>query len=146
MNALNNGTPVSAKVIELTEDHMSVSHCGRVYQIDFERFPYFRSCFLSELYNVQASAEGLHWPDADIDLELRYIDNPPGNASMVDPDWWKAQRKRLLARLGSVGGSVKSERKAAASRLNGLKGGRPRRKTETRKTAAVTRSGSHRSA
>ena len=74
MNALNNGTPVSAKVVELTKDYMSVSHCGRIYRIDFDRYPYFRSCFLSELYNVQASADGLHWPDADIDLELEYIE------------------------------------------------------------------------
>ena len=138
MNALNNGTPVSAKVVEMTKDYMSVSHCGRIYRIDFDRYPYFRSCFLSELYNVQASADGLHWPDADIDLELEYIEHPPKDASTVDLDWWKAQRKRILSRLGSIGGSVKSERKAAVSRLNGLKGGRPRKQTK-RKTSAASR-------
>ena len=128
MNVSQNGTPVSAKVVELARDHMMVEHCGKIYRIDFDRFPYFRSCFLSELYNVQASAEGLHWPDADIDLEVEYIENPPSEASTVDPDWWKAQRKRLLARLGAVGGSATSPRKAAASRRNGTKGGRPRGK------------------
>lgn len=137
MSVSTNGMPVSAKVVELTKDYMSVSHCGKLYRIDFDRYPYFRSCFLSELYNVQASAEGLHWPDADIDLEVKYIENPPEEASVVDETWWKAQRKRLLARLGSVGGAVKSERKAAASRRNGLKGGRPRKQTERRKTAVA---------
>ena len=73
MNVSTNGMPVSAKVVELTKDRMMVSHCGRIYRIDFDRYPYFRSCFLSELYNVQASAEGLHWPDADIDLEVKYL-------------------------------------------------------------------------
>ena len=139
MSVSTNGMPVSAKVVELTKDYMSVSHCGKIYRIDFDRYPYFRSCFLGELYNVQASAEGLHWPDADIDLEVKYIENPPEDASVVDEAWWKAQRKRLLARLGSVGGAVKSERKAAASRRNGLKGGRPRKQTERRKTAASRR-------
>ena len=137
MNVLTNGMPVSAKVVELTTDYMMVSHCGRIYRIDFDRYPYFRSCFLSELYNVQASADGLHWPDADIDLEVKYIENPPEEASIVDEEWWKAQRKRLLARLGSVGGAVKSERKAAASRRNGLKGGRPCKQAGRRKTAAA---------
>lgn len=139
MSVSNNGMPVSAKVVELTKDYMSVSHCGKIYRIDFDRYPYFRSCFLSELYNVQASAEGLHWPDADIDLEVKYIENPPEEASVVDETWWKEQRKRLLARLGSVGGAVKSERKAAASRRNGLKGGRPCKKKERRKTTAPRR-------
>ncbi len=137
MDVSENGTNVSAKVVELSRDFMLVDYCGRIYRIDFDRYPYFRSCFLSELYNVQASAEGLHWPDADIDLEVKYIENPPEEASIVDEEWWKAQRKRLLARLGSVGGAVKSERKAAASRRNGLKGGRPRKQTERRKTAAA---------
>ena len=143
MNVSTNGTPVSAKVVELTENYMSVSHCGRIYRIDFDRFPYFRSCFLSELYNIQASAEGLHWPDADIDLELEFIENPPEEASEVDLNWWKAQRKRLLSRLGSVGGSVKSERKAAASRRNGLKGGRPRKQTGKRRSTTAARKGPH---
>ena len=128
MNVSKNGTNVSAKIVELARDHMLVDHCGKIYRIDFDRYPYFRSCFLSELYNVQASVDGLHWPDADIDLEVEYIENPPSETSEVDLDWWKAQRKRILSRLGTVGGSVRSPRKAAASRHNGAKGGRPRKK------------------
>ena len=128
MNVSKNGTNVSASVVKLARGHMLVDHCGKIYRIDFDRYPYFRSCFLSELYNVQAGAAGLHWPDADIDLELAYIENPPSETSEVDLDWWKAQRKRILSRLGTIGGSVKSPRKAAASRHNGAKGGKPRKK------------------
>jgi len=130
MNVSENGMNVSAKVVELSKDYMLVDHCGKVYRIDFNRYPYFRSCFLNELYNVQASAGGLHWPDADIDLEVEYIENPPAETSEVDLDWWQAHRKKVLSRLGAIGGSVKSPRKAAASRRNGKKGGRPRKKKE----------------
>ena len=54
MNASTNGANVSAKVVELSKDFMLVDYCGKVYRIDFDRYPYFRSCFLCELYNVQA--------------------------------------------------------------------------------------------
>ena len=43
MNVSSNGMPVSAKVVELTNDYMMVSHCGRIYRIGFDRYPYFRS-------------------------------------------------------------------------------------------------------
>ncbi len=130
MNVLENGNQLTAKIVELSRDSMLVDYCGKVYNIDFNRYPYFRSCFVSEIYNVKASACGLHWPDADIDIEVEYIENPPEDCCTVDDAWWKEQRKRLLSRLGSIGGSVKSPRKSAASRLNGAKGGRPRKKTE----------------
>jgi hypothetical protein len=39
----------------------------------------------------------------------------------------KKQISEAAAALGRKGGSVKSERKAAASRANGKKGGRPRK-------------------
>ena len=128
MNVSTNGANVYAKVVELSKDFMLVDYCGKIYRIDFDRYPYFRCCFIGELYNVQASAVGLHWPDADIDLEVEYIENPPTEANTVDIDWWKTQRKRILSRLGAVGGSVTSPHKAAASRHNGSKGGRPRKK------------------
>ena len=128
MNALRNGIAPTAEVIEVSRDFLRVDYCGKVYRIDFNRYPYFRQCFLDELYNVKASAVGLHWPDADIDLEVEYIENPPEDVDKVAESWWKMHRKRLLARLGAAGGSVTSPRKAAASRLNGAKGGRPRKK------------------
>jgi hypothetical protein len=130
MNASKNGRPVSARVVTLERDFMLVDYCGKVYQIDFDRYPYFKSCFVSELYNVKASAVGLHWPDADIDLEIEYLENPPEDPNAVSLDWWQAQRRRLLARLGAVGGSARSARKSAASRANGAKGGRPRKKKQ----------------
>lgn len=128
MNVSKNGTnALNAEVLALHADSMIVDYCGKEYRIDFARFPYFRSCFVSELYHVKASAAGLHWPDADIDLELEYLENPPEKSDIVSLEWWQAQRRRLLARLGAAGGSVRNSLKAAASRANGAKGGRPRK-------------------
>ena len=50
-----------------------------------------------------------------------YIENPLSETSKMDLDWWKAQRKRILSRLGGIGGSVKTPLKVAASRKNGAK-------------------------
>jgi hypothetical protein len=130
MNALKNGTTLTAKVLELGRDFMLVDYCGKVYRIDFELYPYFKSCFVSELYNVEASAVGLHWPDADIDIEVEYLEHPPKNPSMVSVEWWNEQRRRQMSRLGAAGGSVRTPRKSAASRANGAKGGRPKKKPE----------------
>lgn len=130
MSVSPNGTNVYAKVVELSKGFMLVDHCGKVYRIDFERYPYFRGCLLDELYDVRASAEGLHWPSADIDLEVAYIDNPPSNASVVDFDWWKANREKILSRLDMIGRAVASERRPGASRRNSAnKANPPRGKT-----------------
>ena len=42
----------------------------------------------------------------------------------------KEARREAARILGRAGGSVRSEKKAAASRENGKKGGRPRKKKE----------------
>lgn len=45
----------------------------------------------------------------------------------------KALLRRAASIWGRLGGSSKSEAKAAAARLNGLKGGRPRKSTSKRR-------------
>ena len=127
MNASENSMNVTAEVVRVDRDGMTVNYCGKEYRIDFDRYPHFRYCVLDELYHVEASAAGLHWPDADIDLELEYLEQPPADRSAVSLEWFKAQRRRALSRLGSAGGRAVSVRKAAAARNNGKKGGRPRK-------------------
>lgn len=49
-----------------------------------------------------------------------------GSGSKASP--WQFLSDKMLAReFGRIGGSTKSEAKSAASRLNGRKGGRPRK-------------------
>ncbi len=65
---------------------------------------------------VSASGLGLHWPALDADLYL-----PALMQGVFGSRQWMA------ARLGAAGGQVRSPAKAASSRKNGRKGGRPKR-------------------
>lgn len=72
----------------------------------------------SQLNNVviEAKGLGLHWPDIDADLYL---------PALMEGVF--GSRKWMAAQLGSSGGKAKSGAKATSSRLNGLKGGRPKK-------------------
>jgi hypothetical protein len=65
---------------------------------------------------ILGGGTGLHWPDIDVDF---YV---PGLLRGVYGN------KKWMAQIGRSGGSVKSAAKKRAARVNGLKGGRPRRK------------------
>ena len=65
---------------------------------------------------ISASGLGLHWPALDADLYL------PGLLQGVfgSPKW-------MAGLLGRAGGLTRSPAKTAAARINGQKGGRPRK-------------------
>lgn len=65
---------------------------------------------------ISPAGLGLHWPRLDADL---YI--PALLQGVFGSKQWMA------AQLGAAGGKVRSRAKAAASRENGRKGGRPRK-------------------
>src|SRR5262245_6487609 len=65
---------------------------------------------------ISPSGLGLHWPRLDADI---YV---PGLLQGAF-----GSKKWLAAELGTVGGKARSSAKAAASRANGRKGGRPRK-------------------
>ncbi len=67
---------------------------------------------------ISPSGLGLHFPDLDADLYL------PGLLEGL-----LGSKKWLAALLGQTGGRSTSAAKAAAARLNGRKGGRPKKKT-----------------
>ena len=63
------------------------------------------------------AGDGLRWDDLDVDLSL------VGAVAGIFGG------KRWMSELGRSGGRVRSTAKAEAARSNGLKGGRPRRKS-----------------
>lgn len=65
---------------------------------------------------ILGGGTGLHWPDLDVDL---YV---PGLLRGIYGN------KQWMAQIGRRGGSVTSGAKKAAARVNGQRGGRPRRK------------------
>ena len=65
---------------------------------------------------ISASGLGLHFPELDADLYL------PGLLAGVF-----GSRRWMAAQLGQQGGKARSTVKAAASRENGKRGGRPRK-------------------
>jgi hypothetical protein len=70
-----------------------------------------------EEIELSPSGFGVHFPKLDADL---YI---PGLLEGL-----MGSKRWMAARLGQAGGQSRSRAKKAASRANGLKGGRPRRK------------------
>ena len=63
---------------------------------------------------VSPKGTGLHWPKLDADLTVAGL-----LAGIFGSRMW-------MRELASTGGKAVSERKAAAARANGAKGGRPR--------------------
>ena len=68
-----------------------------------------------KVIEIQAFGLGLYWPKLDVDLHV-----PSLLKGVLGTKSWMTQ-------IGTVGGSAKSLSKAAASRENGAKGGRPRK-------------------
>lgn len=67
---------------------------------------------------------GLHWPELDVD---HYV---PGLLNRV------FGTAKWMSRLGKAGGSSRSKAKAIAARLNGQKGGRPRKRSPSASQSA----------
>jgi hypothetical protein len=65
---------------------------------------------------VSPSGEALHWERLDADLRVAAL-----LQGIFGTGAW-------LRELGGIGGRVRSEAKAQAARLNGAKGGRPRKR------------------
>ena len=69
---------------------------------------------------ISPAGLGLHWPRLDADL---YV--PALLQGML------GSRKWMASQLGSEGGRARTAAKAAAARINGRRGGRPRKITAT---------------
>jgi hypothetical protein len=87
-----------------------------------ERVPGLRAAKAKELaaVRISPSGDGLHWDALDVQVSLTGLIRDALNLQEWAP--------RLM-------GQLRSEAKARAARINGLKGGRPRRAGKTQRTA-----------
>ena len=91
---------------------------GRRHMIPREDLQGLQSATREQIAHIEilGGGTGLHWPDLDADLYVpALLRGIYGN-------------KKWMAEIGRRGGSMRSVAKKRAARVNGLKGGRPRRK------------------
>ena len=117
-----------------TGDGMAVLVNGKEFFLRYADFPWFEYCGASELRDVTSDRWGVYWNAIGVDLPIEAMEHPEQFPEKISVESWLKARSRNAAR---VLGQVKSSRKAAASRQNGLKGGRPRKQTIPRHSSVA---------
>ncbi|MFT3746049.1 MAG: DUF2442 domain-containing protein [Pyrinomonadaceae bacterium] len=102
--------------IELTNDV--------VFLVPTRLIQIFDGAAVDEIKNVEILLSGMYlrWPSLDEDMRVQsLLEGTFGTAK------WMNNLKEHLAEIGRKGGSRRSAAKTEAARINGLKGGRPRK-------------------
>ena len=119
-----------------TDEGMAVLVKGKEFFLRYTDFPWFEYCEIRELRDVTADRWGVYWNAIGIDLPIEALEHPEQFPEKISVESWLKARSRSAARIM---GQVKSVRKAAASRRNGLKGGRPRKKNSAQRRSSASK-------
>ncbi len=115
-----------AEVRMVTPEGLYLVIEGKGYFAAFKDFPILADLPSTQIFKVEYCGHGhIRWEEADIDLHTKILTNPEDY-----PLNMHSGTRAAAVRMGKIGGSVRSARKSAASRANGAKGGRPKKKTE----------------
>ena len=117
-----------------TGEGMAVLVNGKEFFLRYDDFPWFEYCQARELRDVTADRWGVYWNAIGIDLPIEALEDPAKYPVKISVESWLKARSRNAARIL---GQVRTERKAAASRSNGTKGGRPRKQATPRRSATA---------
>ena len=65
------------EVTNISQHGFWVYYFGNEYYVPFSHFPWFRESKISDILNLKADRNGnLYWPDLDVDLSIKIIENP----------------------------------------------------------------------
>lgn len=77
MSSSQLGEDISAAVTDISPDGIWVLLAGDEYFMPFEDFPWFRQATVEQILNAVEEVPGsYHWPDLDVDLGLKTIQDP----------------------------------------------------------------------
>jgi len=78
MKSLKNGISTSDfEILNISGHGFWIHFSGKEYFVPFEKFPWFKEVPVGSILNFTADQYGnFYWPDLDIDLNTKILENP----------------------------------------------------------------------